>query len=181
MRSDTRGKSVAGICAAAPFLLLCFAAPLYGGVITALPQGAAASPPREVALTFDACETATPSYFDNTILDFLLTERIPFTLFVSGKFALRNLARLSELAAHDFVEIENHSYHHILHMERLPDETVRAEVSGDDDIIRSITGKGRSISASPGGTMTRECCGWWRGCTTGLYTGRSPAAIRTAA
>jgi hypothetical protein len=60
--------------------------PCSAGCITRLPgytsvciahAGDTAS--QAVALTFDACETVTQSYFDETILACLLGERIPFT------------------------------------------------------------------------------------------------------
>jgi peptidoglycan/xylan/chitin deacetylase (PgdA/CDA1 family) len=116
----------------------------FAGCITQLPSQA-------VALTYDACETVTPSYFDETILACLLGERIPFTLFVSGLFAWRNSDRLKEIAGLPFVEIENHSFHHYLHMERLPDETVQREVSENDDLIRSVIGRGTRYFRFPGG------------------------------
>ncbi len=53
-----------------------------------------------VALTFDVCETVTPSYFDKKILSYLLKNNIPFTLFVSGKFALRNKTEISFFSGH---------------------------------------------------------------------------------
>lgn len=125
-------------------LLLAAAHPCSAGCITRLPSSS-------VALTFDACETVTPSYFDTTILDFLIGGKIPFTLFVNGEFVRRNSERLREISGLGFVEIENHSYHHYLHMERLVDETVRREVSDDDDLIRAITGKRTKYFRFPGG------------------------------
>ncbi|MGO9019182.1 MAG: polysaccharide deacetylase family protein [Syntrophobacteraceae bacterium] len=56
-----------------------------GEVITRLPTNE-----KVVSLTFDACETRTPSNLDRSILNYLLGEHIPFTIFVSGKFAARN-------------------------------------------------------------------------------------------
>jgi peptidoglycan/xylan/chitin deacetylase (PgdA/CDA1 family) len=116
----------------------------YGKVITHLPSPA-------VALTFDGCETITPSYLDETILSCLLKEKIPFTLFVSGKFALRNREKLKDLSRLDFVEIENHSFHHYLHMEKLNDTIIRDEVTQDDTIIYQITGKRPLFFRFPGG------------------------------
>jgi len=125
-------------------LLLAVVQDCSASCITKLPSNA-------VALTFDACETVTPSYFDDSILGFLLAEKIPFTLFVSGKFAQRNRDRLRELSGLDFVEIENHSYQHILHMERLSDDAVRREVSENEKIIQDITGRRTRFFRFPGG------------------------------
>ena len=94
--------------------LLVFPIPAAGEVITRLPT----REPR-IALTFDACEMGQPHYLDAAVLDTLLSEQIPFTLFVSGKFARRNREELRRIAARDFVEVENHSLSHHHHMERL--------------------------------------------------------------
>ncbi len=93
-----------------------------------------------VALTFDACETTTPSYFDRAILDYLLREHIPATLFVSGKFAKRNQGALQELARVELLEVENHSLSHRQHMERLNEMEVRREVLDNEAILREATG-----------------------------------------
>lgn len=38
-----------------------------------------------VALTFDACETKTPSYFDKGILNYVIDEKLPVTFFFKWK------------------------------------------------------------------------------------------------
>jgi len=72
-----------------------------------------------VFITLDACETKTPSYLDKRITDFLVREKVPFTLFVSGKFILRNWEELKELYKTGLISIQNHSFNHYLHMESL--------------------------------------------------------------
>lgn len=90
---------------------------------------------KKVVLTFDACETKTPSHFDPLILDYLIQNKIPATFFVSAKFALRNPKRLAEVSAYPFIEIENHSYHHYAHMESLSKEEVQDEILSTQKII----------------------------------------------
>jgi peptidoglycan-N-acetylglucosamine deacetylase len=104
-----------------------------------------------VALTFDTCETKPPSYFDEKILSYLVREEIPFTVFMTGKFAKRNSMRLQELARLTFVEIENHSFNHYQHMERLSDNDVRCEVKELDDLMMRIIGKKTKYFRFPGG------------------------------
>jgi peptidoglycan-N-acetylglucosamine deacetylase len=104
-----------------------------------------------IALTFDACETSTPSYLDQGILTYLLNEQIPFTLFVSGKFLERNKAELTELSRHSTVEIENHSLNHRQHMEKLSDEIVRKEVLENEKLILAATGRAPVFFRFPGG------------------------------
>ncbi|MHC1745359.1 MAG: polysaccharide deacetylase family protein [Syntrophobacteraceae bacterium] len=118
-------------------VLLWIVVPVSGHceVITRLPTSE-----RVVALTFDACETMTPSYFDRTILDYLLREQIPATLFVSGKFAKRNQSVLHDLARVESFEVENHSLSHSQHMEKLDEATVRREVLENEAILLEATG-----------------------------------------
>jgi peptidoglycan-N-acetylglucosamine deacetylase len=94
-----------------------------------------------VALTFDACETKTPSYFDEKILNYLLEHHLPFTVFISGKFAKRNKEQLSKLAQLDFIEIENHSLTHPQHLERLDVDRVRKEVLENEQLLLEITNR----------------------------------------
>jgi peptidoglycan-N-acetylglucosamine deacetylase len=117
-------------------MVLCMCNIASAGVITKLPTGE-----NIVALTFDACETKTPAYLDDRVLGYLLKEQIPFTLFVSGKFAERNRERLAEISKYDFVEIENHSMMHHQHMEKLSREDVIREVADNERIVHEITGR----------------------------------------
>lgn len=65
---------------------------------------------RTVALTLDACSGAT----DHRILDMLVAEAIPSTIFVTHRWLKRNPEALKTLLAHpDLFEIENHGDQHI--------------------------------------------------------------------
>ncbi len=109
-----------------------------------------------VALTFDACEYKKPSYFDTTILNFLVREKIPITIFVSGKFALRNSAELKKISQYDFVEIENHSLNHFNHTELLNEEEIRKEVLENEEVLKEITGKKTMFFRFPGGNYNQK-------------------------
>jgi len=104
-----------------------------------------------VALTFDTCETTAPSQFDEKILSYLIKEQIPFTVFITGKFAIRNKERLREIARLPFVEIENHSFYHYLHMERLNADKIKKEVMDIDELVRKMIGKKTKYFRFPGG------------------------------
>lgn len=104
-----------------------------------------AGPAREVALTFDACSGAV----DHRILDVLLNERIPATIFVTSRWLKRNAETVAVLKAHpDLFEIENHGDHHIPAVTDTPQvfgiasagslEAVRAEVDGGAQSIRRV-------------------------------------------
>ena len=93
-----------------------------------------------VALTFDACETKTPSYLDHKVIDFLVSQKIPFTLFVSGKFIERNFQDLKNLYNTSLVSIQNHSYNHNNHMNLLSEEEIKEDVLKNENLIIGITG-----------------------------------------
>ena len=109
-----------------------------------------------VFLTFDACETITPSYFDTRILDYLTKNRIPFTLFVSGKFAQRNEKKIAEISKENYVEIENHSYMHDQHMERMKYEDIKNDVTKNNMIINNLTGKDTKYFRFPAGNYDKD-------------------------
>jgi len=109
-----------------------------------------------IALTFDACETKTPSFFDEKIVAYLLSEQIPCTLFISGKFARRNAEELKVLSRNPLIDVENHSLNHIQHMERLSDAQIRQEVVGCEDLLTGITGRKPIFFRFPAGNYDRR-------------------------
>lgn len=121
----------------------------HGEIITQLP-----TQEKAVALTLDACEARIPSYFDMKIIGFLLQERIPATLFVSGKFAKRNQREIKALATFPFLEFENHSVNHRQHMERLSEKEMIQEL--DDSFLQKLTGKKTRFFRFPGGNYDRR-------------------------
>ncbi|WP_425482831.1 polysaccharide deacetylase family protein [Aureimonas leprariae] len=102
---------------------------------------------REIALTFDACSGET----DHRILDTLVAEHIPATVFVTGRWLKRNGPALAVMLAHpDLFEIENHGAEHVPAVTDKPTvfglpsagtlEAVRAEVDGGALAIFAATG-----------------------------------------
>lgn len=116
-------------------------------VIEHLPAGEV-----RVALTFDACEARNkPAFFDQPILDYLAAEKLPYTIFATGLFAKRNQAQLAELARSPLVAVENHSFDHPQHMERLNPDQVRAQVADTDAVIAGVTGRQPRFFRFPAG------------------------------
>ncbi len=130
-------------------LLLVLSAPCAGEVIANL-----GTKEKVVCLTFDGCETKTPSYLDVKILNYLIDEKLPFTIFVSGKFAKRNYSDLAELAKNDLISIQNHSLSHINHMERLPASKIYLEVNENQKIIEDSTGRRPIFFRFPAGNYS---------------------------
>lgn len=127
-------------------LLLALAPPCRADVITRLPAA-----DKVVALTFDACESITPAHLDTRLADLLAAEGVPYTMFVSGRFARHHQAELAALAASGRVEIENHSFSHPQHMERLAPEDLRREVGETEALLRAITGRPTRFFRFPAG------------------------------
>ncbi|OPY06395.1 MAG: Peptidoglycan-N-acetylmuramic acid deacetylase PdaA precursor [Syntrophaceae bacterium PtaB.Bin038] len=65
-----------------------------------------------VALTFDACGGPRGSRADTALIEYLQQERIPATLFVSGRWIDANPALFKRLAAEPLFEIANHGLAH---------------------------------------------------------------------
>lgn len=104
---------------------------------------------RVVALTFDACEQHRPVKLDTGISNYLVAHRIPFTLFLSGRFVQDNAEAVKALGALDFVELENHSWDHPNRMQKLSDDEVREELLKTDAEIARLTGRGTAFFRFP--------------------------------
>src|ERR1700744_5216175 len=116
------------------FLLLASAA--HADVILRLPTNE-----RVVALTFDACEQHRAMKLDTGISDYLIAHRIPFTIFLSGRFVQDNEDAVRGLSKLLFVELENHSWDHPNRMTRLASDDVRDEILKTDEEIFRVTGR----------------------------------------
>lgn len=128
-------------------LLLLAPSVVRAEVVTSLPNSG-----KVVALTFDACEgKGAPALFDQSILAVLEKEKVPFTVFVTGLFAKRNAAELTRLARLPQVEIENHSFDHPQHMERLDGAAIRREVEDTDRLVENLTGRRPRFFRFPAG------------------------------
>jgi peptidoglycan/xylan/chitin deacetylase (PgdA/CDA1 family) len=65
-----------------------------------------------IAFTFDACGGPKRNGYDKELIDFLRKERIPATLFVTGKWIDANFDTFLELSKDTLFEIENHGFNH---------------------------------------------------------------------
>lgn len=94
---------------------------------------------RKIALTFDACPTSLPDEYDEKVIEILLREKVPATLFLSGRWVEKNPAHAKFLADQPQFELAAHSYHHP-HLREKPDDRVMREMKRTQAIIRKITG-----------------------------------------
>lgn len=77
------------------------------GVINRLP-----TEEKVIALTFDACGGKYGSEYDQKLIDYLIEEKIPATLFVNSRWIDANHDTFLSLAKNPLFEIENHGYQH---------------------------------------------------------------------
>jgi peptidoglycan/xylan/chitin deacetylase (PgdA/CDA1 family) len=65
-----------------------------------------------IALTFDACGGKEGSGYDKELIDYLVKEHIPATLFVNARWIAANPDTFTQLAENSLFEIENHGTEH---------------------------------------------------------------------
>ncbi len=95
---------------------------------------------QKIALTFDACPTGTPDEYDERAVEILLREKVPATLFLSGRWVEKNREKAKYLASRPQFEIANHSFYHP-HMMEKTDERVKRELVRTQAIIEKTAGK----------------------------------------
>ena len=132
------------------FQVIFLSALLYGQIITGFQ-----APEKAVVFTFDACETQTPAYFDKQLLDFIIENKIPTTLFLSGKFIERNRDDVKSISGYDFIEIENHSYSHA-DFRKLKDDEVLSDIERNQNLIKEVTGRTPLFFRFPYGEYTQK-------------------------
>lgn len=107
---------------------------------------------KEIALTFDACGgSAKSSQYDAQLIDFLIQNRVPATLFINARWIQSNPDIFARLAANPLFEIANHgTAHHPLSVNgksiygisgTVSEEEVLREIEGNSAIIEKISGK----------------------------------------
>jgi peptidoglycan/xylan/chitin deacetylase (PgdA/CDA1 family) len=86
--------------------------PTYWGENVPGVQTRLATTDRVIALTLDACGSANGKGVDTRLLDFLIREQIPATLFVNARWIDTNRELFRQLAANPLFEIANHGTWH---------------------------------------------------------------------
>jgi peptidoglycan/xylan/chitin deacetylase (PgdA/CDA1 family) len=107
---------------------------------------------RQVALTFDACPTTLTDEYDEKVIEVLLREKTPATLFLSGRWVEKNQEHVKFLASRPQFEIANHAFWHPHLMEK-DDGRVLRELKRTQAIIKKLTGKTPRYFRSPYGEV----------------------------
>ena len=92
-----------------------------------------------IALTFDACPTTLPDEYDEKVIEILLREKTPATLFLSGRWVEKNPEKVKHLAGQPQFEIANHAFWHP-HLLEKDDERIFRELKRTQAIIKKLTG-----------------------------------------
>lgn len=118
------------------------------------PSGGASG---RVALTLDACGGHT----DYRILDALVENRIPATIFVTGLWLKRNPDALSVMRAHpDLFELEDHGARHVPAVDQ-PVTVYGIKAAGSAEAVAVEVRKGAAELVETGGPAPH----WFRGAT----------------
>jgi peptidoglycan/xylan/chitin deacetylase (PgdA/CDA1 family) len=120
-----------------------------------------------VALTFDACPTGMADEYDKQVIEVLLREKTPATLFMSGRWVEKNPETAKYLAAQPQFEIANHAYWHP-HMLEKDDARILRELKRTQTIIKKVTGKTARYFRPPYGEVDERLASLAK--TAGLVT-----------
>jgi len=93
---------------------------------------------KQIALTFDACPTGRPDEYDEKVIDILISEKVPATLFLSGRWVEKNPEKAKFLADQPLFELANHTYVHP-HLTEKTDDRILREFSRSQAIIKKVT------------------------------------------
>lgn len=128
------------IALAAALMVFCFSSFIAAGFPAPLIIEHGPRDSTKIALTFDACRTGKPDEYDAQVVDILLREKVPATLFLSGRWVEKNAERAAFLSTLEQFEIANHSYYHP-HLMEATDERVTRELTRTQNILKKVTGK----------------------------------------
>jgi peptidoglycan-N-acetylglucosamine deacetylase len=93
-----------------------------------------------IALTFDACPTSKEDEYDERVIEVLVKDKVPATLFMSGRWVEKNRDIATSLAANPQFEIANHAFWHP-HMLEKDDERILRELTRTQAAIKKATGR----------------------------------------
>jgi peptidoglycan/xylan/chitin deacetylase (PgdA/CDA1 family) len=110
---------------------------------------------QKIALTFDACPTTLPDEYDEKVIEVLLLEKTPATLFLSGRWVEKNPDTSKFLAAQPQFEIGNHAFWHP-HLLEKDDERILRDLNRTQAIIKKTTGRSPRYFRPPFGEVDQR-------------------------
>lgn len=131
-----------------------------------------ALPQKPIALTFDACMTygmekklqdgRAKSYYNKPIIDELVKEKVPATLFLTGLWAKNYPEVTKSLSQNPLFEIGNHSYSHqaftstCFGLPLLKPLDKDKEFQMSQEVLTNLTGKAPTLFRFPGGCFGKS-------------------------
>jgi peptidoglycan-N-acetylglucosamine deacetylase len=103
---------------------------------------------KRVALTFDACSGPPPGKLDEEVLKALVDRQVKATVFVGGRWAEQDPARVKALLADPLLELGSHSYRHP-QLTHLSDAALRRELGAAIEVLRTQTGHAPTLLRAP--------------------------------
>jgi peptidoglycan-N-acetylglucosamine deacetylase len=149
------------------FFFLCLPALLPAGTAGSLVIEHGPRSARNIALTFDACPTDLPGEYDERVVEVLLRDKVPATIFMSGKWVERHPDKTKFLADRPQFELAAHSFHHP-HLLEKDDGRVLREMRRTQEIIRKVTGRTPQYFRPPYGEVDERVAALAK--TAGLTT-----------
>jgi peptidoglycan/xylan/chitin deacetylase (PgdA/CDA1 family) len=122
------------------FFFLCSPALIHAGAAGGLiiEHGPRTIP--SIALTFDACPTDLLDEYDERVVEILLKEDVPATIFMSGRWVEKHPDKAIFLAGKTQFELAAHSFYHP-HLLEKDDGRVLREMRRTQAIIKKVTGR----------------------------------------
>lgn len=103
-----------------------------------------------IALTFDACGGGAGMGYDRKLVEYLVKENVPATLFLNGRWIEGNRKLFQELAVNPLFEIENHgTLHRPLSVDGRSVYGIRG-TSGVDAVVKEISENAKTIEEATG-------------------------------
>jgi peptidoglycan-N-acetylglucosamine deacetylase len=103
-----------------------------------------------VALTFDLCPVRKGSGYDQPLMDYLITHRIPATFFMSGKWMAKHDAEVEHLLSLNFFEVGTHGEVHA-HLPMHDADEQRIEILGPVKFLQERYGHDATLFRPPYG------------------------------
>ena len=110
---------------------------------------------KRIAITFDACSSPHGGKVDKKLVQILVDNQIPATLFLGGKWVLDQPLEAKYLASVPFFEIASHAFHHP-HLTRMTPVAIKQELQAAQNAIETVTGVRPQYFRAPYGEYNGE-------------------------
>lgn len=120
---------------------------------------------KKVVLTFDAdlnevmldrVVNHKACYNNHRLIDFLIAEKIPATIFLSGLWAKTYPEEVKRMAQDSLLEFGNHSYYHFFFDQKGDINKKREDVIKAEQLIKKLTGQKPNFFRFPGGRYQKN-------------------------